>query len=97
MQGQHTPDHATHVDCVHHVVVLGCEAFDELVAVEVGQQVYNLLQQKDYLVVCWQLAFLHVSQVLHDLLDLAAQSSEGLHLLRNAALEGVERYFFDFP
>lgn len=60
MQGQHASDLGADVDCEHHVVVLGSEASDELLAVQVGKQIDDLLEEEHDLVVCWQLALLYV-------------------------------------
>lgn len=60
VKGQHASDLGADVDCEHHVVVLGSEASDELLAVEVGKQIDDLLEEEHDLVVCWQLALLNV-------------------------------------
>ena len=95
MQGQHAADLRADVHCEHHVVVLGREAADQLLAVQVWQQVHDLLQQEHDLVVRWQLPLLHVPQVEHDLFDFAAKPTQRLHLLRDAALQRVQRDLLD--
>jgi len=67
VQCEDAPDHGADVDCEHHVVVFGCEAFDQLFAVEVGQQVDDFLKKEDDLVVCGKAPFLYVAQVGHNL------------------------------
>ena len=61
MQGKHAADLGADVDREHHVVVLGCEAADQLLAVEVGKQIDDFLEEEHDLVVRWQLALFHIS------------------------------------
>jgi hypothetical protein len=65
VQGQHASHHRADVHREHHIVVFGGETFDELFAVEIGKQVYYLLQKEYYLVVCWKTALLNVAQIGH--------------------------------
>jgi hypothetical protein len=60
VQGQHASDLGADVDREHHIVVLGREASDQLLAVQVGKQIDDLLEEEHDLVVCWQLALLHI-------------------------------------
>jgi hypothetical protein len=89
MQGEDTSYHGAYIDCEHHIVVLGREGTDQFLAVQIGKQVDDLLQQEDDLVVGWQFSLLHVAQVDHDLLDFTTQTTQGLHLLGDTALQGV--------
>jgi hypothetical protein len=97
VQGQHAAHHGADVDREEHVVVLGREGTHEVLAVEVGQQIDDLLQQEHHLVVGRQPALPHVPQVLHDFADLPLQPAQGLHLAQNAAVEGVQRDLLYLP
>ena len=96
MKRKYAPDHGANVDGKHHIVVLGCETANQVLAVEVGKQIDNFLKQKDYFVVGWELAFSHVSQVLNDFFDFSLEAFQGLNLLEDAAFQGIERDFLDF-
>lgn len=67
MQCEDASHHRADVDCEHHVVVFGREAFDQLLAVQIGQQVDDFLKKEDNLVVCGKTTLLHVAQVGHNL------------------------------
>jgi hypothetical protein len=97
VQGEHAPHHRADVHCEHHVVVLGRETLNQLLAVEVGQEIYDLLQQEHDLVVGRQLTLLHVAHVGHDLFDLPAQTPQRLHLLGDAALQRIQGDLLDLP
>lgn len=81
MQGQHTSYHGAYIYCEHHIIVFSRKGTNQLLAVQIGKQVDDFLQEKDNFIVGWQLSLLHVTQIDHDLFDFSTQSTQGLHLL----------------
>ena len=90
-------DERGQVDHQHLVVGLDVDGLDELLQVDVGQQVKDVLQLVDDLVVDGQLPGAHLLQVAVDILDLQQQALQTHQLVRHALRQSTNRRVLDIP